>query len=397
MNNMNNFSSSTPDSLSSSKAIMGSGNDSGMYCRDGDEDSKYLRKNSTAVQERSNTLSNRPRWQCDSNIDNDIKQEKKEEEKEEEKEEKNEGKKEEKNEGKKEEKNEGIKGKKKRKKRQKKMEKDCRGAKSVEVNEPRDIFTSTPGSVSKLDEHSRTSQPLQKTSKDGKCVLDDKSQKNNSSHISYSSDYGRQNFLGQDSKEQRFISFPTKSKWTDKSRDRDLGLWELCGNKSLDLPSQVEAGYPNRNVNNQCANERNDATLSELSNLPDYICEHLDKNNRLGFHQITERDSLDLLDEGHIEYLDETFGITGIQPLFIDHSGLVIWFLDKNGNMYEWDEMQQNLQYMGKDLIDGLTNKFIYPENICVVLEDTGERIPVEEFNRQIEERFNRMISKNIC
>ena len=65
--------------------------------------------------------------------------------------------------------------------------------------------------------------------------------------------------------------------------------------------------------------------------------------------------------------------------------------------MYEWNEMEQGLKYLGKDLIEGLTNFFIYPDNICDVMEDTGERIPVEEFNRQMEERFNRMVLKNIC
>ena len=134
--------------------------------------------------------------------------------------------------------------------------------------------------------------------------------------------------------------------------------------------------------------------MSELQNLPDYICEHLDKNNRFGFHQITNRDSLDFVDAEYIEYLNEKFGITGIQPVFVDRSGLVIWLLDKDRNMYEWDEMQQDLKYMGKDLTDGLTNYFIYPENICEVMEDTGERVPVKEFKRLIEEEMERIWNK---
>jgi hypothetical protein len=125
------------------------------------------------------------------------------------------------------------------------------------------------------------------------------------------------------------------------------------------------------------------------------------ENNPFEFHQITEKDSLDFVDTEFIEDLNETFGITGVQPVFIDHSGFVIWFLDKDGSMYEWDEVQQNLRYLGKDLIDGLTNNFIYTENMCKVMEDTGERIPVEEFKREMEERAkmiwdNRIILKNI-
>jgi hypothetical protein len=160
--------------------------------------------------------------------------------------------------------------------------------------------------------------------------------------------------------------------------------------KTLDSSVQIGAKHSNQNVHNQCANETKDATLSKLRNLPDYICEHLDKNNRFGFHQITDRDSLDFVDVEYIEYLNEKFGITGIQPVFVDHSGLVIWLLDKDGNMYEWNEMEQNLLYMGKDLIDGLRNNFIYPENICQVMND-GERVPVMEFKRQVEEMTERI------
>ncbi|GES76311.1 hypothetical protein GLOIN_2v1731132 [Rhizophagus clarus] len=131
--------------------------------------------------------------------------------------------------------------------------------KNTEINEPRDILASTSESVSKLDEYSGTSQLLRKMSNNGKCVLDDKPQKNNSSliwSISYSSENGRQSSPGYDSKEQRFISFPTKFKWTNKPKDRELGLCELCGNNSLDLPSQVETEYSNQNVHNQCSNKK---------------------------------------------------------------------------------------------------------------------------------------------
>ena len=56
-----------------------------------------------------------------------------------------------------------------------------------------------------------------------------------------------------------------------------MGLQELCGNKLLDLPSHVEAQYSDQNVHNQCANEKKDSILSKLQNLPDYLCEQLDK------------------------------------------------------------------------------------------------------------------------
>ncbi|UZO11113.1 uncharacterized protein OCT59_002687 [Rhizophagus irregularis] len=116
-----------------------------------------------------------------------------------------------------------------------------------------------------------------------------------------------------------------------------------------------------------------------------------DKNNQFGFYQVTNKDSLGSIDAEYTEFLNETFGITGVQPVFIDHSGFVIWLLDKVGNMYQWNEMQRSLRYMEKDFIDGLTNHFIYPEKLCEVMEDTGELIPVEEFKRKMEEKAKRM------
>ena len=85
-----------------------------------------------------------------------------------------------------------------------------------------------------------------------------------------------------------------------------IGLRELCGNKPLDLPSQIEAQHSDQNN----------------------ICERLDKNNR--FRSQTKI---------HWTF-NKKFVITSIQPVFIDHSGFVIWLLDKDDNMYEWNKMQ---------------------------------------------------------
>jgi len=166
-----------------------------------------------------------------------------------------------------------------------------------------------------------------------------------------------------------------------------MGLRELCGNDSLDLPSKAGTRHSDQYAHDQCAVETNYAALSELSNLPSHICEHLDKNNGFGFHQITNKDSIDFVDKEYIDFLDEKYGITDIKLVFVDHSGLVIWLLDKDGDMYEWNEMEQNLLYMGKNLIDGLTNYFIYPENICQVMYN-GDRIPVMEFKCLIDEKM---------
>ncbi|RGB34635.1 hypothetical protein C1646_760350 [Rhizophagus diaphanus] len=399
MSSMNNFNNSMPDALSPSKAIMGSGHDMGMHRRDGKEEHRdpiYLQKNSTAVQGALNALSKRLKWRSSANNGNDIERTHITNHNnagcamfhillsEEEKKEENEGKKEEKIEEKGES-NEEEKGKNEEKK--KKKGKKSRGT--------RDIFMSASGSVNKLDEHIRTNQQLHDTSNMHKHVLDNKSQKNNGSLLRGPENRG-QNSLGYDPKEQRFISFPSKLRWNVMSKSGDVGLWQLCRDESMDPLNQIETRYSDQYTINQCENKTNQATLPELHKLPDYICEQLDKNNRFGFHQVTNKDSLGSIDAGYTEYLNEIFGITGVQPVLIDHSGYVLWLLDKVGNMYQWNEMQRSLRYMGKDLIDGLTNHFIYSEKLCEVMEDTGELIPVEEFKRKMEEKAKRMWDNRI-
>jgi len=168
------------------------------------------------------------------------------------------------------------------------------------------------------------------------------------------------------------------------------------GDDPVDSINLSGAQYYDKNTHDKHTNEKKDIALSKLQDLPYHLQEQLNKNNRFGIHEITDKDSLDFVDADFIEYLAKTFGITDIQPLFIDHSGFVIWMLDKDGTMYEWNEMEKGLRYIGKDLMEGFTNFFFYPDNICQVMENTGERIPVKEFDRRMEERAKE-IWNNLC
>ncbi len=85
-----------------------------------------------------------------------------------------------------------------------------------------------------------------------------------------------------------------------------------------------------------------------------------------------------------MEDLTESFNITDVQPVFIDHSGFVIWILDKNNCMYEQNEMMKELRYLGSNLIESLTNNFIHPDNIYIVIKDNGEH-RMEEQERRIQ------------
>ncbi|CAB4440504.1 unnamed protein product [Rhizophagus irregularis] len=95
----------------------------------------------------------------------------------------------------------------------------------------------------------------------------------------------------------RFNIFLKRSKRNDNAKNRRMGLRKLHRNQSLDLPNQVETEYSDKNTHNRCANEKNEAFLSKLRELPDYLCEQLNKNNHWEFHQITEKTCWTLLDQ----------------------------------------------------------------------------------------------------
>ncbi|CAG8469285.1 24420_t:CDS:2 [Gigaspora rosea] len=60
------------------------------------------------------------------------------------------------------------------------------------------------------------------------------------------------------------------------------------------------------------------------------------------------------------EYFYETFGITGVRPVFVDHSGFVVLMLDSRGIMFKWNEMEHSMKYMRRNLKEGLANPLKY-------------------------------------
>jgi hypothetical protein len=52
--------------------------------------------------------------------------------------------------------------------------------------------------------------------------------------------------------------------------------------------------------------------------------------------------------------------------------------------------MSHNLDYLGKDLKEGLTNYIFFPERICAVMDYTCELIPVRELRRRSEELLSK-------
>ncbi|CAG8838893.1 18871_t:CDS:2, partial [Racocetra persica] len=106
------------------------------------------------------------------------------------------------------------------------------------------------------------------------------------------------------------------------------------------------------------------------------------------FHDVIDEKDDDLLYTDDLKYFHQTFNITGVRLLFVDHSGYMVLILDDRGFMFVWDEMSQDLDYLGNSLREGFTNLIYHLEKICAIMEFTCELIPREELRRQIREKL---------
>jgi hypothetical protein len=153
----------------------------------------------------------------------------------------------------------------------------------------------------------------------------------------------------------------------------------------------MEARPSHQFAYNLSAEKSSDAKLQELPEMSDMV-EQL-KSDSCGFHKTKRQD---LLDPRAIGYFDDTFGITGVTPVFVDHSGMVVWFLDSRGIMFQWDEMEQIMTYLGNNLREGLANYLYHQENMCAILEDSGNLIPLEKLEQESTQRAKEMLSKAV-
>ncbi|CAG8641876.1 11367_t:CDS:1, partial [Paraglomus occultum] len=63
----------------------------------------------------------------------------------------------------------------------------------------------------------------------------------------------------------------------------------------------------------------------------------------------------------------------------MDHSGFIFWIVDGQGciSMFLWSEMEECLQFMGNNIVEGFKKYFEGPENMPV-WED-GAWVPKKE------------------
>ncbi|CAG8618342.1 3466_t:CDS:2 [Diversispora eburnea] len=234
-----------------------------------------------------------------------------------------------------------------------------------------------------LDDHTGTLPQIPKVPNDDKCILEIDQTKDHQHYvrsITHGSRGMGQKKFDQDPKDERSISLSARSERENNSKVGRLGVRELLGDQSMDCSTTVEARTTNQIPNNISTDKRIYTTVQELPDVSEMI-EQL-KDDPRGYHENTDKGLLHPEDR---EYFRETFGITGVRPVFVDHSGMVVLMLDDRGIMFKWNEMEQSMKYMGRNLKEGLANHLYFPENICAIIESTGELIPVDEVEARVE------------
>ncbi|CAG8651727.1 9374_t:CDS:2 [Funneliformis caledonium] len=165
---------------------------------------------------------------------------------------------------------------------------------------------------------------------------------------------------------ERQLSSSSGLVWKGDSDNGVLGVRELRGDECLDFFMPVETRPPDRVSNNDSIQKENDREFRE-------------------FHGPTDEW---LIDQEYREYFNETYRITNIYPLLMDHSGTVMFFLDDRGILFAWCEMTKEMDILGINKIEGLANYLYHPEKVCSIMEDTGELVPRVELKRRVKEEM---------
>ncbi|GES77557.1 hypothetical protein GLOIN_2v1673015 [Rhizophagus clarus] len=119
--------------------------------------------------------------------------------------------------------------------------------------------------------------------------------------------------------------------------------------------------------------------MHELPSLSELV--ELIKNDHK-YHEFYKNEDNWLIDQ---ENFSDTYGITKIYSLLVDHYGGSLMFLDDCNILFEWCEITQIMYILGINIMEGFANFLYHPEKRCIIEED-GNLIPDIELERQAEE-----------
>ncbi|RIA99203.1 hypothetical protein C1645_747624 [Glomus cerebriforme] len=269
-------------------------------------------------------------------------------------------------------------------------------ARNEKVYEAIDIFTQTFGSDRKLDKHLTTYKQRGYVPDNHKRFLESQSQTDSCSIIRNinSGKTPTQKTYDRTSTEGRSDKFPStysssKSESRSDAKGREMGSCQLRRDEYMDASKSSEAQYTNSDSHNRRRRRNSKVSLPKLQDVPYQLFDQLKDE----LHDFTEKDQrfLDVSLRGH---LAKTFGITQIFPLYLDRSEFVMWFLDENKCLFQWNKMENSVIYMGPDLEEGIKNYLIHPDRLCYVIEDTFERVPVNEEDHRLDEEVKKQIEE---
>jgi hypothetical protein len=143
--------------------------------------------------------------------------------------------------------------------------------------------------------------------------------------INYSSRLGRQKQIVQNPIKERQIPSSSRSTWECDSESRRLAVWELLGDECLDLFMPVDARSGNHVSNNISTEKKNNGIMRKLHSYAELVDKLKNDRKFREFHGPTDEW---LIDQENREYFSKTYCITYIHPLLVDHSGMVVLFLD---------------------------------------------------------------------
>jgi len=272
-------------------------------------------------------------------------------------------------------------------------------AQKEKIYETQGVFTQTLESDHKLDKHLATYRPRGHVPENYKRLLESQSQKNNSSVIRSINSGKTQTQKTYDhiSTDDRSGQFPStypssRSESGSDDKERALGSCQLFRNEHVDSSKSSKTQYANSDSHNRRSNRNGKISLPKLQDVPCQLFNQLKDE----LHDFTERKDQRFLDASLREHLAKTFGISQISPLYLDHSEFVMWFLDENKCLFMWNAMENSVIYMGSNLEEGITNYLIHPDRMCQVIEDTFERVPVNEYERKLKEEFKSYIEEDL-
>jgi hypothetical protein len=170
-----------------------------------------------------------------------------------------------------------------------------------------------------------------------------------------------------------------ESAWKCNPKIRDLKVWELYGNECLDffIPIEIRSSDSN-NISTQ---QRNKETMRKLQSYSELVAT---LKNDYKFRDFYEPTDGWLIDQENKEHFNEKYSITNIYPLFVDHSEMVVFFLDDRNILFAWCEITREMDIWGINKMEGIANYLYHPEKVCVIMND-GELVTRVELVCHIE------------